>query len=962
MFRIINFLPFIFLILIPFLVYISRKSLVAQTPSRKAMTFFLRTLALCLIILALADIQLRRQSDILSVIFAVDASDSISETQREIASQFIKDTVKHLKDSDEFGIIPFATDASISVPLQPKIVLKNADFSQIPQLTDSQYTNLSSAVRLCITQFPESRQKRIVLISDGNQNVDDVRELVDVARASGVEIGILQLNPDFESEVIATKLLLPHQVRVGEPFDLKLLVESVKATKVSVCPYRNSRLLDEPKVYQLTEGKQLLDVLSGQRIKEEGTYEYRVEVAAEEDTIRENNTLYGSVSVRGRAKVLYVVGLDANQEPDGRVNPRRTREDAQYLQTILKDVDTTTTEPKLFPNNPAELYSYDAIILDDIHADDLSHNKMKLIKSFVQEMGRGLIAIGGDSSFGNGGYFDTPLERTLPVEMNPEKKQSLALCLVMDKSGSMANSSGSVQKIALAVRAARDVIEALDEEDFIGVIVFDSGAKEIIRLQRVNDKERLADKLREIKAGGGTAIYPALKRAHKRLKDTDAKQKHVVVLSDGKSSPSPPLIKGGLGGDFIGLAQRMREEKITISTIAIGDADKKLMQEIAKVGNGRYKYVADVSQLPEILVKEVRQPQDTLVEEVIQPRIVGDSGILTGITSVPKLKGYVATSARKIAQVPIVGGGDEHPILATWRYGLGKSVAFTSDVQPRWATEWIKWDNFGKFWTQTLNWVLPSVSSSDFDLAVSISQGEAIARLDSIDESGQIEFEGIAKTPDATSITLDFRQLSSAQYEARFDAKQTGAYQITVKKIKDGGDVSQQYTNLSVSYSPEFATLKANTKLMREVVDKGNGIFNPTGKELARHSGTPEETYEGLWKWFLLCAALLFPLELAIRRISVTSTQLKTLFSKMRLIKEQRLDVAIPEHLSRLRQRKVGAFSEIRRTDEVPTPVQAGAFVSDETKTEQGATVQSDAPSISRLLEAKGRALSDNSP
>lgn len=964
MFRIITFLPFIFLILIPLLIYISRKSLVDQTPLRKVLTLFLRAFALCLLILALTDMQLRRQSDILSVMFAVDVSDSISEPQREIARQFIREAIKALKDRDEFGVIAFATDAAIAVPLQPQIVLKNSAFSERLHLADSEYTNIASAIQLGIGQFPKSHQKRIILLSDGNQNLDDGLELVDVAKASGVEIDTLQLSTDFESEVIASKLEIPQQVRIGEPFALSLLLESAKATKAAVYIYRNGQLLHE-QAYQLTEGKQLLSDLPEQRIETEGTYEYRVEVAAEEDTIRENNTLYGSVAVRGKAKVLYVRPLNPSRDAGGRTNSTGIDEDAQFLKTILKDVDITTIEPKFFPNTRTELQSYDAIILDDVHADDLSYNRMELIESFVRDMGKGLIAIGGDRSFGNGGYFETPIERTLPVEMNPKKKQSLAICLVMDKSGSMDDFSGSVQKMVLAVQAARDVINALNEEDFIGVIVFDSKTEEIIRLQRARDKERLAGELRGINVGGGTSMYPALDRAYRRLRTVDANQKHVVVLSDGKSSE----------GDFRGLAQRMRGEEITISTVAIGNADQKLMAEIAQIGGGRYKYVADVSQLPDILVKEVRQPQDILVEKIIQPRIVSDSEILTGISNLPRLHGYVATSAKKLAQVPIESPdetrrlpayGEEHPILATWRYGLGKSIAFTSEVKPRWATEWIRWENFGKFWTQALNWVLPSAGSGDFDLSISVNQGSAIVKLDSIDESGQIEFEGRAKAPDATTITLDFRQIAPAQYEAQFDAKQTGTYQITVNKSKDGETVSQQNTNLNVSYSPEFATMKANPGLMRAIADKANGCFNPTAKQVARHSGTPEEIYASLWQWFALCALLFFPLELAIRRISLTRAPLITLLSKMRFIKEQRVDVAIPRHLSRLRQRKTMAFSEIQVDDERPTPRQVGAFISDEIKTRRGETVKrsfapdgqkGDAPAINRLLKAKQRAI-----
>jgi len=975
MLRIINHWPFIFFILIPYLIYVSRKSFVDAAPWRKNLTLGIRILVIILMILALTDLKLRRRSEILSVIFAVDVSDSVSKSRREEIAERLNDAVKNLKDSDEFSIITFAANASVEIPLQPKFLaqpLSDVDLLT-PSVSNTQYTNIANSIRLALSIFPQSRQKRIVLFSDGNQNVEDARKLANVAKANGVEIDVVPLYSKIGSEVLIDKLQLPSQVRVGEAFNLRMVIESTLDSPATIHIYRNGQLMDESKEYKLSAGRQLLDNFS-QRLDAEGTYEYKVVVSVEKDTIKENNTADGLVVVRGKPKVLYVTAVEAEVVPVG-VGVAPLRHPNLALQTVLtqNQIDVKLIEPKQMPNTLADLQSYDAIIFDNVPAESISEGKMNLIESYVRDLGKGFIMIGGENSFGHGGYFNTPIERVLSVEMSPQKKQSLALMLLLDKSGSMANFSGGAEKMEIAVSAAKSAIETktLKEKDIIGVIAFDAQPEsKVVQITDTADKEKLSDWVSTLRAGSGTNMYKALEQAYEQLKKVEAKQKHIVVLSDGKSE-----------GDFISLAKRMATDKITISTIAIGDADRELMAEIATAGKGRYRDVVDVSQLPKILLKEVRQTQELMIEEDFQPRIVGKHEILTGIASVPKLKGYIATTEKEQAEVPIVSP-EEHPVLAAWRYGLGRSIAFTSDAKPRWAVEWVKWDKFGKFWTQAVNWVLLP-PAEDYEVTVSLTQGKALVVLETFNESetdmpsnevkgqNQIEFNGRVIAPDATGQTLDLRQTTPNRYEAVFDVNQTGAYLININKLRNGQTVSQQSTNLVSSYSPEFAAINPDIGLLKRLANESDGIFNPTAKQIGRHFGVPTEIFQSLWGLFAISAALLFVLELIVRRLQLSKSQLIDLIKKIPLIGRRfiteipKVETSGTEGLARLRQRKTAIFST---SSSLPSQfiqgemkVETDAITQQSVESKHTATVVPTPPEsyssfTERLLKAKKRA------
>ena len=306
----------------------------------------------------------------------------------------------------------------------------------------------------------------------------------------------------------------------------------------------------------------------------------------------------------------------------------------------------------------------------------------------------------------------------------------------------MANYVGARQKIQLAIEGVRTGIRNLDEEDVAGILGFNTDVHRISDLTA--DHNALISAVSKLRPTGGTTkMKDAIEQAYAMLKANNAKRKHIVLLSDGKSD--------GAESAFLELAAQIAEASISITTIAIGDANKQLLTQVAETGDGRAVFVQNLQQLPAVLTEAVRETRRYIVQEPFQPVIVVPSKpIVAGIGIPPQLHGYVSTTEKEIAQVFIRSHKDE-PILAGWNFGLGKSIAWTSDVQPVWAKEWTPWENFGKFWGQVVNWALPATDTdANFDLSVSLHHGVAQVSIDTPVPS-QAAYKLHVAGPDGTS-------------------------------------------------------------------------------------------------------------------------------------------------------------------------------------------------------------------
>ena len=414
MFQISN--PFFFLLLgiIPILLIINRYTRVESAWWRRIGILLLRLGAALCLILALVGLQQKDEEDILSVVFLLDVSDSVPMIQQKAGIEQINTILDTLKPTDLFSVILFAGGAAVSVSNQPKAAQPHLTEEILSAAEiDRTATNLGEAIQLGLSLSSNAQvgKKRLVLLSDGVQNVGEAAALLDLVRASEIEIFTLPLSSEREYEVWVREMRIPSQVRSDEAFQVRAIVETTTETEVQVRLYRNDTPVTKPKTVTLKQGKQ--PIAFPQRISEENVYKYRIELSVNNSTgdNLENNTGYGITRVYGTPHILYIEG------DTGR---------AELLKTVLEmnHLAAEVLSPSEFPTDLVTLQNSDAIILSNVSADELSTLQMEHIKSYVRDLGKGLVIIGGDRAFGRGGYHDTPLEKVSPLEMTPRQKKN----------------------------------------------------------------------------------------------------------------------------------------------------------------------------------------------------------------------------------------------------------------------------------------------------------------------------------------------------------------------------------------------------------------------------------------------------------------------------------------------------------------------------------------------------------
>ena len=899
----------ILLVVIPLLTFVQRRTHLGTAKWRKRVTFCLRGAALLCAILALASLHWTQKEQRLAVVFLIDTSESVQHSQREAAVKQINAAVAKLKPTDLFGIISFAKETSVLTGIREKQnqSLESMSAGLLESLAEQTIrrdgTDILTALKRAIAVLPNDAHRRIVLLSDGIHNaggtrLEDYRPLLS---ASNVEIATISLDT-LKDAVRVVQLQAPTQVRKGQPFEIRAVVETDGSIpKVPATLYHEGALIDTFE-WTLPSGTHSL-ALPVPAVSEERNHRYALKLDVG-DEILENNQGYGVVKIQGKPHVLYV-------EED----PTQTT----HLKTVLQEngFDVAVRTPAELPTDLIELQRSDVLILSNVSADVLSLEHLQSIENYVRDLGRGLVVIGGEHAYGPGGYTDTALERTLPVEMTPsEQKDTIAIVFVLDTSGSMANYVEARQKIGLAIEGVRAGIRNLDEEDVAGILSFNIDIHTISALTSDHDTLRqVVSRLRP--TGGTTKMKDATKRAYEILKANDAKRKHIVLLSDGKSD--------GDTSTFLDLAEQIAEARISITAIAIGDANKELLTQFAETGKGQAVFVENIQELPAILTEAVRETRRYIVQEPFQPVItVPSEPIVQGIGTPPTLHGYIATTEKDTAQVFIRSHKDE-PLLAGWNIGLGKAVAWTSDVKSAWSKEWIPWRNFGKFWGQSVNWTLPAAdAAADFDLTVSLQQGAAEVNIDTRTPS-QAAYAVRVAGPNGTSESIEMQQVTLTRHNGTFQIHDSGSYIVTAQREGDG---TKRTEALILPYPSEYAEFKVNTDLLKTLASETDGIYEPTLTQIASPAGTPIEKQVSLAHTLLIAAALFFVLEMILRRYSIANRR-------------------ITEFLAQFRRESQG--NQVGQTP-------AGTGPLDKRITENTASSQPTEASMSRLLAAKRRA------
>ena len=578
-------------------------------------------------------------------------------------------------------------------------------------------------------------------------------------KASGAEVYSRYMRTVSErttqqGEVAVRELAAPQMPAEGEAFDLKATIDSTQDTDAVLRVFRNDSVVAERPVHLSAEGENVF--VMPQRLDQKGFYTYRAEIeATQADGFVQNNSREAFALVEGRPRTLYLYG---------------DRQPSQGLIRVLTEGNFVpdVRPPGGLPTKLAGFQNYDMVIFDNVPATALSEEQMKMIQSYVKDLGGGFMMIGGDQSFGPGGYFKTPIEQTLPVSLDVRQKKhfpSLALALVIDKSGSMLGT-----KIQLALEAASAAVDFLSERDSIEVIAFDDSAHAVVKLTKVEDKKAIAGEITSIQAIGGTNIYAGLEMAHTSLAASDAQIKHIILLSDGQSEGNYPTI-----------VRRIGEAGITLSSVAIGeDADLPLMKMLAQQGGGRFYATDTAENLPRIFTREAfLASRSTLIEEPFTPRLVRSTQATAGIdwSAAPQLGGYVGTAERDSLQSPAITSlisDKDDPVYAVWQYGLGRAAAFTSDAKSRWAGGWMGWPGFGQFWTQAIRDTIRRESTGSLIPRVDINAGKGRVTVEALTPEGgfrnSLRLRARVVGPDFSAEEIGLDQTAAGRYEGEFAA------------------------------------------------------------------------------------------------------------------------------------------------------------------------------------------------
>ena len=842
------------LLFLPVLYYGYRRSLVDLSRTQRVISLIVRIIIVVLLILSVADVQYLKTDDKLAVMFLADISDSISDDGLTKATDYVNEALELRGGNQQSGLIAFTDKAEVV-----RALLKNGDEPDAKlELTEvkkawldadedaGDTTNIAQAIETAWGTFPANANKRIVLITDGVETQGDAVHTALRGKDFGIQIDTVPIYPSDEPEVMVQRLDMPAQVKQGAPFNVEVLIHSNHEDVAEIRLFKNKFEVAKQEA-RLEEGENRVKFT--QTAMESGTLTYDALCRSTKDTRYDNNRALGIVSVSGKPKVLLI---DENEAQ------------ARYLTRALEDakIRVDVRNGLGVPNELADLQNYELVIFSNVPANRLTQNQMELIRTYVQDLGGGFMMLGSENSFGLGGYYKTPIETILPVQTDTEKKKetpSLAIVLVIDKSGSM----GGI-KIELAKAAARATVELLGKRDKIGVVAFDGSPFWIAEMHDASDKMYLSDQIGSITASGGTNLYPALEQAYFALTETTAKLKHVIVLSDGQSQD----------GDWYGIASSMRNERITISTVGIGSgADMNLLGNLANWGGGRDYFTQDPYNVPQIFAKEtVTASKSAIIDEPFIPQRIKPTQVLSGIDLelAPFLLGYVATQPRPTAEVFLVSDRGD-PLLASWQYGLGKSVAFTSDAKARWASDWLDWGGYGKFWTQLVRDTMRKATLSNFQAEIKKEKGVAHLAIDALDDAGdflnQLESDVSLISPDLKKKQLAVTQTAPGRYELDFSTQDVGPYFLNIMQKQGGEVVNTQVTGTVVSYPQEYLVHNADDALLTQLAAVSGGKFNPSAEDAFR---PPEEQVAlriHLWRPFLITALFLLLVDIALRRV-----------------------------------------------------------------------------------------------
>lgn len=645
-------------------------------------------------------------------------------------------------------------------------------------------SSLAASLSLAAGLLSPNASGRMTVVADGTQTRGAIVDAIAGLKARGIPVDVIPVGGLPAGEVMVEQLNLPRILHAGDTFLLQGVVYADQAAPVQIQILRNRQPWARQSV-NLLPGRNRIEVPLNEN--KAGSYVYTLEVSAPQDTFTQNNTANIAATVLPAARV----GIFPSDPQQAEVFARALR---------VQGLDARVLAPEQFPRSQDEIAPLDVVVLMNLPVVELPAERQTLLEGWVKDSGGGLVILGGDKSFGPGGYYQTALDRLSPLSSRvPREAPKVAMLFVLDKSGSMNQPAGQARRIDIAKEATTNALDLLHPESLAGVVGFDVKAQVAVPMQSVRDKAGFARRLETLEPSGGTSIYPALELALQTLQNVDAPARHIVLMTDGLSTP----------GDFQGAVERIRAADITLSTVAVGESARlDLMQNIARWGGGVAHVVTDWQTLPAILAQEALLQSKTTVKQQPFTPVWRDRSVpwLEGFpTSMPPLGAYTQTTAKPEALVHLLGPGGD-PILASWPYGLGQVAAFSSQGSGPWSAAWVRSAQFPRWWSQVVHGLLPTAARSGLNLALERRGSEVQLIVEALTPKGEtwpgLNLQATVTAPGGLKSVFDFAALEPGRYEARFTVTELGSHSVEVSALEPLVPLQNRPFTLSTSIPP----------------------------------------------------------------------------------------------------------------------------------------------------------------
>lgn len=811
----------------------------------------LRTAAVILMMLASAQPVLRSIKPApLLVSFLLDVSDSITDRERREFIDRMNQVSAQLRKEDSYRLILFGRDA--------KEVLQGVGahtFVEQGYGIDTTRTNLASALRTAVFGSDSRAVHRIVVLTDGNENVDQTAEALSLVRSTQARvftIGPRHQRAEAFDRPYFDKVSVPQQVGSGERFYIHVFLENPSTTETSASlKIRFDGAVIAKHSLILPPGVNPFRL--AWHSPKSGIHSVRAELSIGEDEPLVSSAAF--VHVIGKPKV-FLVDVDEKRR--------------QFLAQLLSK-DFQVESGGGLPGSYQDLLEYECLILNDVPAGIISLEKMDMITRLVQDAGMGLVVLGGDEESTLSSYRKTKLEDLLPVRLDirsAKDRRDFALVMVIDRSGSMAG-----EKIEMARQSAIQAIKSLKLGDVVGVVAFDTQPYWIVPITTLDEnRNEIIRQIKDLGQGGGTYAGVAMQEVFNELLKRQMNiRQHVVLISDGITEED----------DFVPLVKDMADHGITVSTVAIGLAANQIfLQKLKNAGKGEFYHVKDIKTLPNIILEDIedRLKAVNVIRSEFRPRVFEEHPIVKGIDpdGLPVLNSYSLSKLKPSAHKPLTTNfrNTEDPILATWMNGLGKVSVLLSGLRTGWHGTGTDWKQFGTLWSQFIRWTSRADSMDHALLRMTMHEDRLKLEIKAplIEEdyphSIRARLIGIEGNPREFGLI----QKGLFDYESETTVPETREPALVIEGIRNNGPWVNAYPIhlpepvLEKKKPVESPNVRPNLKLLKDIALQTNGAFEPEPMEILKR-GERKESKREFWPLLAVLAMFAFLGDISVRRL-----------------------------------------------------------------------------------------------